>query len=60
MGEGNSAMRDGNRKEMKILGWLVGLFLVLYCQNAVMKYFGPKASKLLSYSVASVSGAIVN
>ena len=83
-------MSDGNRKELKILGWLVGLFLVLYylpveaarfqsalisafklvkwyarehvllclvpaffiagaigvfvSQNAVMKYFGPKAS----------------
>jgi uncharacterized membrane protein YraQ (UPF0718 family) len=98
-------MSDGNRKELKILGWLVGLFLVLYylpveaarfqgavieafklakwyarehvllclvpaffiagaigvfvSQNAVMKYFGPKASKWLSYSVASVSGTIL-
>ena len=98
-------MSDGNRKELKILGWLVGLFLVLYylpveaarfqgavieafklakwyarehvllclvpaffiagaigvfvSQAAVMKYFGPKASKWLSYSVASVSGTIL-
>ena len=28
-------------------------------QNAVMKYFGPKAPKWLSYSVASVSGTIL-
>ena len=87
-------MSDGNRRELKILGWLVGIFLVLYylpveaarfqgaiieafklakwyarehvllclvpaffiagaigvfvSQNAVMKYFGPKASKWLS------------
>ena len=98
-------MSDGNRKDLKILGWLVGLFLVLHflpveaarfqgavieafklakwyarehvllclvpaffiagaigvfvSQNAVMKYFGPKASKWLSYSVASVSGTIL-
>ena len=98
-------MSNGNRKELKILGWLVGLFLVFYylpvearrfqgavieafklakwyarehvllclvpaffiagaigvfvSQAAVMKYFGRKASKWLSYSVASVSGTIL-
>jgi len=98
-------MSDGNRKEMKMLGGLVGVFLVLYylpveaarfqgavieafklakwyarehvllclvpaffiagaigvfvSQNAVMKYLGPKASKWVSYSVASVSGTIL-
>lgn len=98
-------MNENSRKEVKILGWLVGLFLVLYylpveaarfqgaiveafkltkwyarehvllclvpaffiagaigvfvSQNAVMKYFGPKAKKWLSYSVASVSGTIL-
>ncbi len=98
-------MNEENRKELKILGWLIGLFAVLYylpaeaprfqgalieafklakwyarehvllclipaffiagaigvfvSQNAVMKYFGPKASKWLSYSVASVSGTIL-
>ncbi len=98
-------MTDGNRKELKVLGGLVGIFVVLYylpveaarfqgaiieafklakwyarehvllclvpaffiagaigvfvSQNAVMKYFGPKASKWLSYSVASVSGTIL-
>ncbi len=98
-------MSVDNRKELKIFGWLVGLFLVFYylpveaarfqgaiieaftlakwyarehvllclipaffiagaigvfvSQNAVMKYFGPKAKKWLSYSVASVSGTIL-
>ncbi len=98
-------MNDGSRKELKILGWLIGIFAVLYylpieagrfrgaileslilakwyarehvllclvpaffiagaigvfvSQNAVMKYFGPKARKWLSYSVASVSGTIL-
>lgn len=98
-------MNEGRRKELKILGWIVGLFAVLYylpmeaarfrgaileslilakwyarehvllclvpaffiagaigvfvSQNAVMKYFGPKAKKWLSYSVASVSGTIL-
>ena len=98
-------MNDGNRKELKILGWLGSIFLVLYylpietarfqgalieafklakwyarehvllclvpaffiagaigvfvSQATVMKYFGPKASKWLSYSVASVSGTIL-
>ncbi len=98
-------MNDASKKEMKILGWLIGLFAVLYylpvettrfqgaliaafklvkwyarehvllclvpaffiagaigvfiSQNAVMKYFGPKANKLLSYGVASVSGTIL-
>jgi uncharacterized membrane protein YraQ (UPF0718 family) len=96
---------EGRRAELKILGWLVGLFAVLYylpveaprfqgaliesfklvkwyarehvllclvpaffiagaigvfvSQNAVMKYFGPKANKLLAYGVASVSGTIL-
>jgi uncharacterized protein len=94
-----------SRKELTVLGWLIGVFAVLYylpveavrfqgallaafklvkwyarehvllclvpaffiagaigvfvSQNAVMKYFGPKANKLLSYGVASVSGTIL-
>ncbi len=98
-------MNESNRKELKSLGLLIGLFAVLYflpvnsarfqgaliaafklvkwyaqehvllclvpaffiagaigvfvSQNAVMKYFGPKANKLLSYGVASVSGTIL-
>jgi uncharacterized protein len=98
-------MDSGRKKELKILGGLMGLFAVLYwlpieaarfqgalieaftlakwyarehvllclvpaffiagaigvfiSQNAVMKYFGPKAPKWLSYSVASVSGTIL-
>ena len=98
-------MKTENRKELQILGGLIGLFLVIYflpiasvrfqgavieafklarwyarehvllclvpaffiagaigvfvSRNAVMKYFGPKAKKWLSYSVASVSGSIL-
>ncbi len=98
-------MDEGNRKELKILLWLLVFFCVVYylpvegqrfqgaiieafklakwyarehvllclvpaffiagaigvfvSQNAVMKYFGPKAPKWLSYSVASVSGTIL-
>jgi uncharacterized membrane protein YraQ (UPF0718 family) len=105
MAERSAGVSEGNRKELKILGWLIALFAVLYylpveaprfqgaliesfklarwyarehvllclvpaffiagaigafvSQNAVMKYFGPKASKWLSYSVASVSGTIL-
>ncbi|MCE9615869.1 MAG: permease [Lentisphaerae bacterium] len=98
-------MSEDGRKELRILGGLLGVFALLYylpveaarfqgavieafklakwyarehvllclvpaffiagaigvfvSQNAVMKYFGPKASKWLSYSVASVSGTIL-
>ncbi len=39
--------------------FIAGAIGVFISQNAVMKYFGPKASKWLSYSVASVSGTIL-
>ena len=39
--------------------FIAGAIGVFVRQNAVMKYFGPKANKFLSYSVASVSGAIL-
>ena len=39
--------------------FIAGAIGVFIRQNAVMKYFGPKASKWLSYSVASVSGTIL-
>ncbi|MDY0150058.1 MAG: permease [Kiritimatiellia bacterium] len=39
--------------------FIAGAIGVFISQNAVMTYFGPKASKWLSYSVASVSGAIL-
>ncbi|MFH0879719.1 MAG: permease [Lentisphaerota bacterium] len=39
--------------------FIAGAIGVFVSQNAVMKYFGPKANKLLSYGVASVSGAIL-
>ena len=98
-------MPSADRKELKILCWMIALFAVLYylpieaarfqtaiveafilakwyarehvllclipaffiagaigvfvSQNAVMKYFGAKANKLLSYGVASVSGTVL-
>ena len=39
--------------------FIAGAIGVFVSQTAVMKYFGPKASKWLSYSVASVSGTIL-
>jgi uncharacterized membrane protein YraQ (UPF0718 family) len=39
--------------------FIAGAIGVFVSQNAVMKYFGPKANKWLSYGVASVSGTIL-
>jgi len=39
--------------------FIAGAIGVFVSQNAVMKYFGPKAHKALSYGVASVSGTIL-
>lgn len=39
--------------------FIAGAIGVFISQNAVMRYFGPKAKKWLSYSVASVSGTIL-
>lgn len=39
--------------------FIAGSIGVFVSQNAVMKYFGPRAPKWLSYSVASVSGTIL-
>jgi uncharacterized membrane protein YraQ (UPF0718 family) len=39
--------------------FIAGAIGVFVSQSAVMKYFGPKAKKWLSYSVASVSGTIL-
>lgn len=39
--------------------FIAGAISVFVRQNAVMKYFGPKSSKWLAYSVASVSGTIL-
>ena len=39
--------------------FIAGAIGVFISQNAVMKYFGPKANKVLSYGVASVSGTIL-
>jgi uncharacterized protein len=39
--------------------FIAGAIAVFVSQASVMKYFGAKAKKILSYSVASVSGAIL-
>jgi uncharacterized membrane protein YraQ (UPF0718 family) len=39
--------------------FIAGAIGVFVSQDAVMKYFGPKANKLLAYGVASVSGTIL-
>lgn len=39
--------------------FIAGAIAVFVSQNAVMKYFGAKANKILSYGVASVSGTIL-
>jgi len=39
--------------------FIAGAIAVFLSQGTVLRYFGPRAKKLLSYSVASVSGAIL-
>jgi len=39
--------------------FIAGAIAAFVSQAAILKYFGPQARKLLSYSVASVSGAIL-
>jgi uncharacterized protein len=39
--------------------FIAGAIAAFVSQAAVLKYFGPQAKKLISYSVASVSGAIL-
>jgi uncharacterized membrane protein YraQ (UPF0718 family) len=39
--------------------FIAGAIAVFVSQGAILKYFGPKANKLLSYSIASVSGTIL-
>ncbi len=39
--------------------FIAGAISVFISQASVTKYFGPKANKLLSYSIASVSGTIL-
>ena len=39
--------------------FIAGAIAVFVSQAAVLKYFGPKAGKFLSYSVASVSGTVL-
>lgn len=39
--------------------FIAGAIAVFISQSAILKYFGPRTKKLLSYSVASVSGTIL-
>ena len=39
--------------------FIAGAIAVFVSQGAILKYFGPQAKKLLSYSVASVSGGVL-
>lgn len=39
--------------------FIAGAISVFVSQNAVLKYFGPKAKKVLAYGVASISGTIL-
>ena len=39
--------------------FIAGAIAVFISQGAVLKYFGPKANKLMSYSIASISGTIL-
>jgi len=39
--------------------FIAGAIAIFVSQGAVIQYFGPKAKKLLSYSIASVSGTIL-
>src|SRR4030066_1172214 len=39
--------------------FIAGAIAAFVSQAAVLKYFGPQAKKVLSYSVASVSGAVL-
>lgn len=39
--------------------FIAGAIGVFISQNAVMRYFGPKANKFLSYGVSSVSGTVL-
>lgn len=39
--------------------FIAGAIGVFVSQNAVMRYFGPRANKVLAYGVASVSGTIL-
>ena len=40
--------------------FIAGAIAVFISQAAILKYFGPQAKKLLSYSVASVSGTVLS
>ena len=39
--------------------FIAGAIAIFISQASIIKYFGPQANRLLSYSVASVSGTIL-
>ena len=39
--------------------FIAGAIAIFVSQDAILRYFGPKAKRLLSYSIASVSGTIL-
>ena len=39
--------------------FIAGGIAVFISQGAILKFFGPKANKVLSYGVASISGTIL-
>ena len=39
--------------------FIAGAIAAFVSQAAILKYFGPQANKVMSYSVASVSGAVL-
>ncbi len=39
--------------------FIAGAIAVFVSQAAILKYFGPRANKFMSYGVASVSGTIL-
>jgi uncharacterized protein len=39
--------------------FIAGAIATFVSQSAILKYFGPQAKKIVSYSVASISGAVL-
>ena len=39
--------------------FIAGAIALFISQGAILKFFGPKANKVLSYGVASISGTIL-
>ena len=39
--------------------FIAGAIVIFVSRGAVMKYFGPQAKKILSYSVSAISGVVL-